>query len=51
MPPLPEPLSHTVEAIYLVYEGRVDKERSYLGASTFGTECDRAFWYGFRHAY
>lgn len=51
MPELPEPVSHLVEAIYLVYEGRKDTERSYLGASTFGTECDRAFWYGFRHAY
>lgn len=50
MPELPEPISHTINAIYLVYESRKDKERSYLGASTFGTECDRAFWYQFRHA-
>ena len=50
MPELPEPISHTVNAIYLVYEAKKDKERSYLGASTFGTECDRAFWYAFRHA-
>lgn len=50
MPELPEAINHTVNAIYLVYEGRKEKERSYLGASTFGTECDRAFWYAFRHA-
>jgi hypothetical protein len=51
MPELPQPMSHTVDAIYRSYEGKLRYERSYLGASTFGTECDRAFWYGFRHAY
>lgn len=51
MPEIPEPLSHTVDAIYRSYETQPRHERSYLGASTFGTECDRAFWYGFRHAY
>ncbi len=50
MPEIPAPFSQTVAAIYAVYEAKPDKERSYLGASTFGTECDRAFWYGFRHA-
>ncbi|MFK4647194.1 hypothetical protein ABIF96_005768 [Bradyrhizobium ottawaense] len=50
MPEIPAPLSHTVEAIYRVYEAKTEKPRSYLGASTFGTECDRAWWYNFRHA-
>jgi hypothetical protein len=51
MAELPTPISHTVDAIYRTYEAKVDSERSYLGASTFGTECLRAHWYGFRHAY
>lgn len=50
MPEIPAPIPHTVDAIYRAYENRPRYERSYLGASTFGTECDRAFWYGFRLA-
>jgi hypothetical protein len=48
---LPEPQQHTVTAILAAYvaENR-DEERTYLGMSTFGTECDRALWYGFRWA-
>jgi hypothetical protein len=48
---VPEPLSSTVAAIYRLYEDRPDVERAYLGASTFGTECDRALWYRFRWAH
>lgn len=50
MPELPDPISHTVEAIYRVYEEKADQERTYLGASVLGTECDRALWYKFRWA-
>lgn len=50
MAPLPEPRSPTVEAIYRAYEAKRDDERTYLGMSTLGTECDRALWYGFRWA-
>lgn len=40
-----------VDAIYRHYEVTADRtERSYLGMSTFGTECDRALWYAFRWA-
>ena len=40
-----------VDVIYEHYEATADKkERSYLGMSTFGTECDRALWYAFRWA-
>lgn len=40
-----------VDKIYEHYENTADKtERSYLGMSTFGTECDRALWYAFRWA-
>jgi CRISPR/Cas system-associated exonuclease Cas4 (RecB family) len=51
MPAIPESIPHTVEAIYRTYENQPAYERSYLGASTFGTECDRAFWYSFRLAH
>lgn len=50
MPEIPAPISHTVDAIYRSYESQPRYERSYLGASTFGTECERAHWYMFRHA-
>lgn len=50
MSALPEPQQHTVDAIHAAYEARRDDERTYLGMSTFGTECDRALWYGFRWA-
>ncbi len=48
MAELPQPINHTVDAIYRVYEARDERERTYLGMSTLGTECDRALWYGFR---
>jgi hypothetical protein len=52
MPAIPSPIAHTVEAIYKSYENNEKKtERSYLGASTFGTECERAHWYSFRLAH
>lgn len=51
MPELPEPVSHTVEAIYKSYEDKADRhERHYLGMSTLGNECDRSLWYQFRWA-
>lgn len=51
MAQLPEPQSPTLAAIYAAYESRRDEaERTYLGMSTMGTECDRALWYGFRWA-
>jgi hypothetical protein len=40
----------TADAIYQIYESHQDPERAYLGASTVGTECDRALWYQFRLA-
>lgn len=51
MAALPPLEARTVSAIYAAYEarGRGD-ERTYLGLSTFGTECDRALWYGWRKA-
>ena len=51
MPELQSPIPHTVEAIYRSYEAQPRHERSYLGASTLGAECDRALWYGFRLAH
>ena len=50
---LPEPYSHTVEAIYRVYETKAKRnqsERSYLGLSAMSSDCDRAIWYAFRWA-
>ena len=38
----------TVDLIYLAYEDEQQEERTYLGCSTFGTECERAHWYQFR---
>lgn len=40
----------TVEAIYKSYEDRQEGPRPHLGASEIGKACDRALWYGFRHA-
>lgn len=39
-------------AIYEQYEKRAatEKDRTYLGASIIGTECDRSLWYSFRWA-
>jgi hypothetical protein len=39
------------EAIYAAYEARERGEnRPHLGASRIGIACERAIWYGFRHA-
>lgn len=49
---LPNPQSRTVEAIYRSYELRDQHdERSYLGMSVLGEECERRLWYGFRWAH
>jgi hypothetical protein len=37
-------------AVYGVYEDRPEVRRTYLGASSIGTPCERASWYGFRDA-
>lgn len=51
MAPLPAPQQHTIDAIYAAYVAQRDEgERTYLGMSTLGTECDRALWYAFRWA-
>ena len=50
MAELPEPISHTVEAIYASYEREERSERTYLGMSTMGNECDRSLWLQFRWA-
>ncbi|MCW2275099.1 hypothetical protein M2321_002682 [Rhodoblastus acidophilus] len=39
----------TVEAILKTYK-RDEEERTYLGASIIGKECERQLWYGFRWA-
>jgi hypothetical protein len=50
-------LEHHVQlpTIRKIYEHYESKERGYksrrLGASQIGNECERALWYGFRHAY
>lgn len=52
MAPLPTPQQHTIDAIYAAYaERRGGEERTYLGMSTMGNECDRALWYAFRWAH
>src|SRR5690606_21675374 len=35
---------------YWKSRGGAEKPRQYLGMSAIGKECDRALWYGFRHA-
>ncbi|MHB2169943.1 PD-(D/E)XK nuclease family protein [Alsobacter sp. R-9] len=51
MPQLPDPTTHTVGAIYAAYERAAERdERTYLGASVIGDECERRLWYGFRWA-
>lgn len=50
MAPIPPAHSATVAAIFRWYEDQDRPERTYLGMSTFGTECDRALWYAFRWA-
>ena len=50
MAPLPQPTQPTIEAIYRAYEQAREPERSHLGASLIGRECERALWYSFRWA-
>jgi hypothetical protein len=53
MTELPQPEQHTVAAILAAYTAKAaneEGERTYLGMSTLGTECDRALWYTFRWA-
>lgn len=50
MPEIPKPKHTTVKAIYEAYEQVPQQERTYLGCSTFGDDCDRALWYRFRWA-
>lgn len=51
MAALPAPASPTVDAIYAAYEGGQESGyREHLGASSIGTECERAVWYSFRWA-
>lgn len=47
IPPIKSP---TIDAIYAVYEKRfnAERERTYLGLSILGDECERKLWYGFR---
>lgn len=46
LPPIEAP---TVSAVYAALQrNRRDEDRGYLGMSQFGTECDRALWYGWR---
>lgn len=47
---LPDPINHTVEAIYRTYEAAPRYERTYLGMSEMGGECDRQLWYRWRWA-
>lgn len=52
MAELPPTETATVAAIYEAYEAqRHEKDRPYLGMSGFGTECDRALFYGWRKAH
>jgi hypothetical protein len=44
-------MSATVDRIYKTYESRVDPERTYLGMSVLGDECERKLWYAFRWAH
>lgn len=48
MAPLPDPQSHTVNAIYAMHAAKPREERDYLGLSILGEECERKLWYGFR---
>lgn len=52
MPELPDPIQHTVAAIYAAYERAADRdERTYLGASVIGEPCERKLWLAFRWAF
>lgn len=51
MPPLPDPINHTIEAIYAAIVARArqgDSRGVPMGAAA--NECDRAVWYGLRWA-
>ena len=52
MPALPPPSQQTLDKIYRAYEEKADRtQRTYLGMSTMGNECDRALWYSFHWAH
>lgn len=48
MAEIPKPQGQTVAAIYDTYSRDAQHERTYLGMSTFDTDCERAQWYAFR---
>lgn len=54
MAAIPQRRSPTIDAIYQVYEQREAEqgnERTYLGLSILGDECERKLWYAFRWAH
>jgi len=52
MAEIPEIKSPVVEAIEASYQAEIaSEERTYLGASILGDECERKLWYGFRWAF
>lgn len=51
MAELPELKSPIVAAIEAAWAADQDEERTYLGASVLGRECERQLWYGFRWAH
>jgi hypothetical protein len=51
MPALPDPTTHTVGAIFAAYERDAERdERTYLGASVIGDECEFKLFLAFRWA-
>lgn len=48
---MPELKSPIVEAIEAAWEARQDDQRTYLGASVLGNDCERQLWYDFRWAH
>lgn len=51
MAELPELVSQTETAIWVALEGAQEQDqRTYIGASVLGEECERKLWYGFRWA-
>lgn len=52
MAPLPQPINHTVDAIYKAYAETRNNGYEGLGISisNLGDECERALWYAFRWA-
>ncbi len=52
MTSLPDPIPFTVTALFDAYAAtRPNEERTYLGASVIGEECERKLWYSFRWAH